>query len=354
MIYLKSYMQIKKIKQVLFNLLNNAIKFTEKGEVVFSVSQDHTKQCILFQIEDTGIGIPPELLEDIFNPFRRVSEKLNSIQGTGLGLAISKEFIRMMGSSPGVISEPGKGSSFFFRLNTSDLLIKDNHIDIDPYTSDYDLTEIAGYHGKKLTILIADDIEENRLVLKQLLDLLGFKVLEAENGKVCMEKFQESMPDLILMDLLMPVIDGWEAADMIRKKDHKTPIIAVSANAYNINFEKCRLAGINDFIAKPFSMSKILKKIEKNLGLKWIFHKNTNNCQQNIEPDLPENPCDVKMPSQIDKEQIINFAQIGNVKAINLILDKIDKQDRSYASLVKTLRNFLKTYDLNEIITFLK
>ena len=252
-----------RLRQILINLLSNAVKFTEAGEVNFKVSFDCHQ--IRFQVEDTGIGIALEEIDKIFLPFQQVGDKNYQVQGTGLGLAISKKLVDMMGGVLRVESTLGQGTRFGLNIDLPEV---SNENALQP-----EQRVIIGFEGTPRKILVVDDIKENRSLLVKLLSPLGFEIVEACNGVESVEKAQQLRPALILMDLIMPEMDGFEATRQIRKYPQlkEVPIIAISASAFDFHQQQSQEAGCDDFIAKPFKTDVLIEKLHKYLNLKWIY-----------------------------------------------------------------------------------
>ncbi|HEY9706658.1 MAG TPA: ATP-binding protein, partial [Oculatellaceae cyanobacterium] len=242
----------QKLRQILINLLGNAVKFTEKGGVAFKVGhppnslptnnqQQTTNNKIKFQVEDTGIGIAPDKLEEIFLPFHQVGDRRNFVGGTGLGLSISKRLVEMMGSTLEVNSTPGEGSIFWLELSLPEVSEWQG-------TTEVDEGNIIGFIGEQRKVLIADDKWENRSVLANFLSPLGFEVIEATDGQDCLRKVAESQPDVILMDLVMPVMDGFEATRQLRQSTNLKDIVVIAASASAFDQDHCQslAAGCND------------------------------------------------------------------------------------------------------------
>ncbi|NES24758.1 MAG: response regulator [Symploca sp. SIO3E6] len=219
----------KRLRQVLINLLGNAIKFTQAGGVTFKVSVIHhssfvmsegqmtkdkeqiTNDKIKFEIEDTGIGIATEKLDKIFEPFEQVGQDTHKVEGTGLGLTITHKILQLMGSQLQVRSTLGVGSTFWFEI---DLPSSSKSIEVAPVTS---FQSIIGYQGEKKKILVVDDCTENRAVFLSLLEPLGFEMREASNGEEGLEQAIKFLPDLLILDLVMPVMDGFELTCRLRQ-----------------------------------------------------------------------------------------------------------------------------------------
>jgi len=258
-----------KIRQILNNLIGNAIKFTNEGEVRLRVYpyQQHTR----FQVEDTGIGIPQEGLEKIFQAFHQLDNQAMPPEGIGMGLAISNRLAELMGGTISVSSEQGKGSNFCFdvALPTVDADLKKQQSTQMP---------IINYMGPRRTILIADDAVDIRSLMTKLLTKVGFNVEQASNGQECLEKATEIQPDIILMDIVMPIVDGLEATRQIRQLSlpNRPVIIAISAKAFSEDAQQCLTVGCDDFLPKPVKLDKLLDKIAQHLNLEWDYSSKGN------------------------------------------------------------------------------
>lgn len=238
-----------RVAQILTNLLNNAQKFTPSGEISFGFTlRDNT---IEFLVKDTGLGIAPENIDKIFNRFIKLN---NFIQGTGLGLPICRMIIENLGGDIEVTSTLNQGTTFRFTLPFKP-------VEVNPHASDSDITPTK-IDNRKATILIAEDVESNFLLLKTLLGKT-YNLLRAVNGREALEMFQKETPDLILMDLKMPEMDGLEATRLIRRQTTTLPIIALTAFAYESDKENALNAGCNDFLTKPVSASLLHQTLEK-------------------------------------------------------------------------------------------
>lgn len=251
--------------QILNNLLNNAIKFTVRGKVtvnIFSTVRDAENILIDFTVQDTGIGIDASKLETIFEPFVQASsDTTRKFGGTGLGLSICKNLIEMQGGSINVESKYGEGTIFHFKLpykiGSTDMLAQE---ELAP--EDYSLI------GEK-RILIAEDVELNQFIARQILESWGMEVAVAANGRIAVEMVQEQHFDMILMDIQMPEMDGIEATEIIRKMNNpdlaKIPIIALTANALKGDNHLYFQAGMNDYITKPYTEEKLYSVLSKYL-----------------------------------------------------------------------------------------
>lgn len=250
-----------RLSQVLSNLIGNAIKFTDKGSVTLNVSclehSDHIVR-LLFEVIDTGIGIAPDKLEHIFERFTQAEDTTSlNYGGTGLGLAISKKILNMQESEIHVESEPGVGTKFWFELEYGKV-DKKNLLDIDASAE-----RVFDLYGVKL--LVVDDNEMNIMVIEQFFSKWNIDYDIAVNGLEAVEKVQANNYNLVLMDLRMPVMDGYAATSEIRKLGGKyasLPIIALSASVSTEVIEKVTYAGMDDYLCKPFDPEDLYKKIQ--------------------------------------------------------------------------------------------
>jgi len=259
----------KRLRQVLLNLLSNAVKFTEAGLVrlgVKTLGLDTARRevTLRFEVQDTGTGIPGTELERIFEPFEQAGDARSRSGGTGLGLAISRQLVRLMGGDIHVDSVLGQGSTFWFELNLPWVEPSPASMQAAP--------AITGYHGARRKILIADDVPANRTMLIHLLKPLGFDTLEASDGQSAMDTIRQNAPDLVLMDLTMPVLDGLEAIQLIRQDEalKHLPVIALSANASDSDHDQAMNAGASGFMSKPFDRGILLAQLEAHLSLVWV------------------------------------------------------------------------------------
>ncbi len=261
------YADEKRLRQVIINLLGNSVKFTEKGKVTLKVGYHENR--IRFQIEDTGIGITAEDLDNIFKPFQQSGNDNYKAEGTGLGLAITERIVELMDGKIYVESVLGEGSTFWFAI---DLPEAKNPIKKEMKES---LPTIIGFEGNTKTILLIDAKWENRSVIVNLLMPLGFKVIEASNGQEGIDKAIDIQPDLIMTDLILPVVDGLEVVKCLRKLNEfkQTPIFAVTASVFDYNQKQSYEVGCNTFIPKPFRAEMLLENLQKFLDLAWIHSK---------------------------------------------------------------------------------
>ncbi len=261
---------INKLRQVFINVLGNAVKFTEKGGIGLRVraEREGAASFLLFEIEDTGPGISPDEQDKLFRHFEQTKTGQQAGTGTGLGLAISREFARLMGGDITLTSQVGKGSVFVIHLPLQEGLAQAVQAKDNPR------------HVVKLQpgqaacrVLIADDIEDNRQLLAQLLGPVGFEIHLATNGAEAVHEFEAWRPHLILMDFRMPVMDGHEAIRRIRALagGESPKIIAVTASAMDDNRQELMEIGADDFIGKPFRELELFQKIHTHVGVEYLY-----------------------------------------------------------------------------------
>ncbi len=263
-----------RLNQVLFNLIGNAVKFTEKGEVIIIVQKakplDSKKNKIelLFEIKDTGIGIPQDRINYIFKSFTQVDSSITrKYGGTGLGLTICKRIIELLNGRIWVESEIGKGSSFYFTI-TFDIATEKDRAEIGKENENNKVSTLSIKEITPKDILVVDDSEDNRQLIELYLKKLPYSVEMAENGAMAVDKFRARHYDLILMDVQMPVMDGYSATKMIRRMEKEmgatqTPIIALTANAFKEDEQKSLNAGCNGHLSKPVHKNILIKTIEQ-------------------------------------------------------------------------------------------
>jgi CheY-like chemotaxis protein/anti-sigma regulatory factor (Ser/Thr protein kinase) len=264
---------VGKLRQILINLLSNAVKFTDEGGVtircIIRPIPEETKRCrIVIEVEDTGLGIDPSIQAKIFDPFVQGIDAPER-KGTGLGLSICKKYAIFLGGTIELESEVGKGSLFRVRLPAEIAKAAEvkPHIDDKPRVIGLAPTQ------KTWRILVADDNWENLLLLKSVLEEVGFFVLEAKNGKEAVAAFKKESPDFVWMDMRMPAMDGYEAVRQIRQcSDSDTvPIIAITASAFGEQRQEILAAGCNDMVIKPFRAHEIFEMMGRFLDIEYIY-----------------------------------------------------------------------------------
>ena len=246
-----------RLHQIILNLISNAVKFTTKGEITVSVTlvhEDDESVVVKFSVTDTGIGISKEMINHVFENFHQATSETSRLYGgTGLGLAISKQLVESQGGTITVKSKPGRGSVFSFILPFKKT--------IEKVVSELEVKDLYEDVGTP-KVLVVEDIALNQLLMKTLLDDFGFENDIAGNGKDAVEKLQQKSYDIILMDLHMPVMNGFEATEYIRKEMKSLiPIIALTADVTTSDLKRCKAVGMNDYISKPLDERLLYRKI---------------------------------------------------------------------------------------------
>jgi len=346
----------KRLRQIILNLLGNAVKFTEKGSVTFKVRsnrfsnlptpgpfQEGTRSAealttnIRFEVEDTGIGIPPDKTHEIFEPFQQVGEQRFQIEGTGLGLTISQRIARMMGSEIHVTSTPGKGSTFWFELEFPE-------VERDVVGEGEHLPTIVGFKGRTRKILIVVD-DDNREVLKKMLLPLGFEIAEVVNGQDALTKAAECHPDLVLMDLVMPGMDGFEATRQIRNTRALKDVIVlgISASAFESTKQKSLEAGCHDFITKPIRLENLLEKFGTYLHLEWVFEQSMSTTESPIEQIA------FVLPPVNELLALLNAARIGDILEIRSRIDHLEQINSAFRPFTNKIRELTRNFQIRQL-----
>jgi len=332
----------KRLSQILINILGNAVKFTQYGGVTFRLQ--YARELAIIEIEDTGPGIEQEEIDAIFEPFTRGSAANNgSIGGTGLGLTISKMLTQLMGGQLTVKSAVGEGSVFQIRLFLSQVRIENEDEAVSTATR-------IGYTGHRRKVLVVDNEAVDRGLLVHILEPLGFEMAEAANGKECLALYTEFKPDVILMDLAMPVMDGWEASYVIRRVHESTvPIGIVSANAFDKGLENTAGIGAEDFILKPVNLEELLDWLETTLGLEWITAPEPLLLQES-----PLQANDLVLPPEKYIQELLALIKVGYVRGISKKLDEIAALDEGYPIFVDVMRKLAKQFQLEAMKKFVE
>jgi len=339
-----------KLRQVLINLIANATKYTETGGVSLRVGlgrpEPPLSARLRFEVQDTGIGIPEHARERIFTPFEQLGNQPVDAEGTGLGLTICRQFVELMGGRIGVRSEPGKGSVFHFELPVR---LAGSAGDAGAELA------LAGVIGlavgqPRYRLLIAEDRFENRLLLRSLLEPLGFELREAVNGQEAVEQFEQWRPDLIWMDIRMPVMDGLEAARRIKASEAgaATRIVALTAHALEKERVEILQAGCDEVIRKPYRDKEIFAALVKHLGVRLCY------AEEGPAPSTQE-------PDELAPQRLVGIApeQLEALREAAVLLDRecclgvvalIADQDHA---LGRSLRNLVEQMQYKKILALL-
>ena len=332
----------KRVRQILINLLSNAIKFTEQGEVSFNVS--YRNQVAEFIISDSGIGIPEDELERIFRPFERVRRPdMPSVLGTGLGLTITRLLTDIMGGDIEVKNKPEGGVTFTVWLALS-------HV-YEPEIAPIKPRQISGYSGDKRSIMIVDDDPTHRGLIGDLLSPLGFAVIEAHDAEACLKMLETFSPDIFLIDRLMPGMNGPVLSQKLRALGFITPIVMISANAFEDGIGGDDNPAYDDYIVKPIKLNHILDKIGLHMNIEWQYSDSTS-----------LDPIDIKIqsfsaaeiPDTESRNEIIHYAEIGHLGALRHIASDMAKNDGIHPDFVAQLNRYIKDIQFKEIIDLMK
>jgi PAS domain S-box-containing protein len=372
----------QRLRQILLNLLQNAVKFTDVGTVIFRVQRltpssgqiptgtTSKTARLCFHVEDQGVGIPPEDISHIFQPFQQIGEKRFFSQGVGLGLAISQRFVAMMGGELQVTSTPGQGSTFWFELTfpegeraTSPRVEVLQPI-IGVRRIRKDAVEPAEEHS--LRVLVVDDNDENRDMLRHILEPAGFDILEAAHGQEALECMRNVHPDLVFMDLMMPVLDGIETTRRIRQhtENDDTVIIGISANVADDVRQQCFEAGCEAFIEKPFDIMTVFHTIQQCLAVEWVYGDNDAESSFPIErkrgdlsslrSGLPQFSASMWSPPAEVIENLYETAICGDIVSLRELIQRLVKNGQQRTPFVERLELLIKSYRMNEIAHFLE
>jgi signal transduction histidine kinase/DNA-binding response OmpR family regulator len=329
-----------KLRQVILNLLSNAIKFTDNGTVILRARSHITesqKIRLQIEVEDTGPGISEEEIPKLFQYFQQAALGIKKGGGAGLGLALSQNFIYLMGGKIEIMSEPGKGSLFRF------------HIDVPEgkLTPKSDST-IIGIENASPRILVVDDDEKSLTITANLLGLIGFNVKSAINGQEAVIIFENWKPELILMDIYMPVMNGLNAIQLIRntQEGKDLPVIILTAHVFKEEQEKFSALNIQEYIRKPFAETELFQKIGDALNLRYIYAKKNNlNYKQSTLNHPEQNKNTLNQPVSLDQELLNEMKKALEVADIDLLLELTDKIPSDYAKIADQLRVLVRNFD---------
>lgn len=356
----------KRLRQVLLNLLSNAVKFTDHGQVTFQVELRTEEEARLpdpgnsispskrqvhrlrFTIKDTGIGISPERLPTIFQAFEQAGGRDRNAEGTGLGLAISQQIIELMGSTIHVESTVGTGSAFWFDLDL-------------PPAQDFVAASrdrapiVVGYRGKPMTILVVDDHPENRLVLVNMLEPLGFTVVEAQNGKIGYETALQTRPDLIITDVVMPTMNGLDMTRKLRQHEgfERTPIIASPASLSQVDQADSFAAGCDRFFPKPIQLDALLDEFATLLPLTWVYRE-TAPTETQPEVTAPIASATTIIPPAAELQPLYIAAQGGFIQDIQQEAQRLRDLSPDYADFANQLLDLAQDFDDEGILTLIR
>jgi PAS domain S-box-containing protein len=363
------YADGKRLRQVLLNLLGNAIKFTDKGRVSFTVeiigsetapSSAHLSSSypsgsynigspilLRFEVEDTGIGIHPDQLAQILLPFEQAGDGAYKAEGTGLGLAITSNLLALMNSKLQIQSQPGQGSRFWFEVQ---LQIAPSTIEIQPIPS----PKVVGFKGRSRSILVVEDQRENRLMLIDLLKPLGFAMIEARNGVEGLDKAITLRPDLIIVDLEMPAMDGWMMIQQLQRANQENSMITIasSARVAEGDRQKSLAAGAHDFLAKPIQVDLLLNLLQAHLKLEWIYDQGGERRQESRAVAGETKPILVAPPLDV-LDRLFDLARRGNIPKLITAIETLKQADPQFVAFSTQLRSLADNFQIRKIQAFI-
>lgn len=328
----------KRLRQILVNLLSNAIKFTDEGSVTFDVA--YRSQVASFTVSDTGRGIAEKDLARIYEPFQRgEAESVRPMPGLGLGLTITRLLTNTLGGEISVSSEKDNGSTFRVRLMLSAV-----H---RPSTAPAPEKTIRSYSGPRRTIVVVDDNEDHRELMRQVLSPLDFVVLTAQSGPECLTLIEGVQPDLFLIDISMPGMSGWQLVTKLREAGQTAPLIMLSANIGDGTVAGAGEDNHNDAIAKPVDIRHLCDRLAVHLGLKWIY-----------DPDLPpapipQPPAQIVHPGAIHIKDLQRLGEIGYIRGIEAKLADLARNTNNLP-FTQELGTYVQAFDLAGYAHFLK
>jgi len=328
----------KRLRQILLNLLGNAVKFTPKGNVTFEITRKNKSIC--FTVNDTGVGISKAHQKEIFQSFRQIDSHISRTEGTGLGLAISKRLIHMMNSELHLTSEPDKGSTFWFCIAFEEVDRKRSKA-IEKIT-----ISLSPMAGRPFKILIVDDEPNNRMMLKDMLLPFGFQLFEAVDGADALEKAVECLPHVILLDFVMPRMNGYDTCRQIRNIPllKNTIVIAVTANVTPESTKKCYDVTCNDVLSKPVQMNDLLTRLVDYLKIETDVTNKINT--------IDDPPTDLTPPSIDELEMLHQFAIKGDILRIKKQAKKLigDAQTKQFGNKLHALAIAFNINEIKELI----
>ncbi|MDP2255630.1 MAG: ATP-binding protein [Polaromonas sp.] len=334
----------KRLRQILLNLLANAIKFTEHGSVTLRVQ--HRMEVARFEVIDTGVGIDQNDHERIFLPFERSSSGRRAQEaGTGLGLTITQLLTELMGGEISLESAIDQGSNFKVRMYLRELTALDKHVVEDH-------RRITGYEGPQRRILLVDDQASQRQLLTALLRPLGFTLSEAASGLECLEAVHREPPDAVLLDVNMDGIDGWETCQRLRAEGLATlPVIMVSANVFHDPLQ-LKQSGCNGFVSKPVSESELMGKLETQLHLIWTYESSLD-LFKSSEAVQPVAPVQRSLSNEAVAE-LTWLTRIGDVTSLRRSIDRIAAENGATQAECTYFRALLDRVGLEGLLRWLR
>ncbi|MCP4153937.1 MAG: PAS domain S-box protein [bacterium] len=335
------------LKQIILNLLSNAVKYTYTGGVTLKYGYlDSSPGSFFLEVIDTGVGIPKDRIDIVFDPFTQYSDGNKYVEGTGLGLPISLSLTKLLKGKLSVHSNTGKGSRFSVQLPLPVVRVKAEKKTRKEMPGD---ARITGYKGKQIRVLIVDNSASNRNLLTDLMSPLNFVVDTAGSGEIALQKAAEIPPDLMVLDYLMPHLDGRDVA--ARLKDTTSlvhiPIIGISATSGNEDRKKEFLDLCDDYSPKPIDADAFLELVRSQLNLVWVYE---------VVPKKEPPPLfneDSAVPGFDVLEKIAGRAKLGDYNSLELILDRLCYKESPYLPFCHHINSLIETYDEESIVEYI-
>ncbi|WP_312412935.1 ATP-binding protein [Shinella sp.] len=322
----------KRLRQILVNLVSNALKFTDQGAIRLDVA--YRSQVATFTVSDSGQGIQEKDLSRIFEPFQRGGAEHGRMPGLGLGLTITRLLTQTLGGEISVTSEWGRGTEFRVRLMLS-------AVDRPAVPKDA-VQRIKGYKGPRRTVVVVDDNADHRNLMEEVLRPLDFTVLTAKSGEECLSLVEGLKPDLFLVDISMPGMNGWELVERLRAQAQSAPVIMLSAN---IGDGSTAHSGHNDMLAKPFNLRELTDKLALQMGLDWIYHDDA------AADDRSKTS--IVIPEEDHVRELIHLGEIGYIRGIEAKLAEIAGVPE-HQPFAEAVRAYVQVFDLAGYDAFLK
>ena len=340
-------LDIGKLRQVLINLLSNAIKFTQEGGVTLQVENSDKKGWLRFEVGDSGPGIEDDQREDIFQPFTQAhTDNSGQYEGTGLGLSISRQFVQLMGGELGVQSKPGDGARFYFEM-PAELAsagqpireeVKRRVIGLEP-----------GQTAPK--VLIVDDRADNRLLMENYLKTIECEVKQAADGQQAIDMFQDWRPDMICMDIRMPIMDGNEATRLIRALEggDEVKILALTGDVFRVSDEDIRNNGYDNVLQKPFRKEKVLEAIKECLMLRYRYEDDTEYSNLPVTKSLTREDAS-QVSTVLSDKLLIGLHDLNH----QLVLAAIEEISFEHPEIGRQLGELASQYDYEKLLALFR
>jgi signal transduction histidine kinase/CheY-like chemotaxis protein len=340
-----------RLQQILCNLIGNAIKFTDSGEVSLRVQRINDQ--MRFEVRDTGKGIPERDFPNVWMPFYQASNSDRASQSVGLGLYISKRIVSLLGGELQMRSSTESGSIFWFDLPLHEVSVP---------RAEPEKGRIDGYEGPQRKLLLVDDEDANRTFLRELLEHVGFKVTEARSGKAALDLMLHENFDALISDLRMSDMDGSSFCRQIRTglKLHDLVLIASSASVYEDDKHNAISSGFDDFLPKPVREPDLLSALTLHLNLCWIRNSDPTTVAEDPEPrfastqEAIDRPLSEPIPSPEEIQQLIRFTQRGDVMALRVQIDRLGSADGAYRIFCQRLKLVTAEFRMGAVQTILQ